>query len=81
MGQISAKSSMERVLIKHRKELVKELKSQYPSKLVKTYGIGISDDCYGLTPVLVLTDGTEIELTEMDINSLKERFPDSEVGY
>ena len=81
MGSLSAMSSMKRVLELHRVELIQELKDKYPSPLIKTHGVELSDGCYGLTPFLILTDDTEIELAELTIDELAERFADAEVGY
>jgi hypothetical protein len=81
MGQCSAMSSMQRVLKKHHRLLRNELKRQFPSKLIKKWEVSISDDCYGICRCLVLKDGTEIELKQLDIDALAERFPGCEVGY
>ena len=72
---------MERVMDKHSEELIAELREQYPSKLIKEYGLDISDDCYGLTPYVILIDGTRFDLLTYEIDNLAERFPDCDVGY
>ncbi len=79
MGSTAAMNSIERVVEKHGKELLAELRENNPSKLIRKFYL--TNNLYSLQATAVLTDGTSIELEGWDIDTLAERFPDCEVGY
>ena len=79
MGSTSAMESINRVLEKHGAELEKELREQYPSKLIR--GFSLENNLYSISVHAELTDGTCLVLEPYDIDDLAERFPDCEVGY
>ena len=79
MGSTAAMKSIDRVLKRHGRELKKELREHYPSKLIRRFTLG--NELYVLSVQVELTDGTILDLDGYDIDDLAERFPDCEVGY
>lgn len=71
--------SMERVLKKHGGELNAEIRSRYPSKLIRRFSLGVN--IYSIDVEAELTDGTVLALEPYDIDALAERFADCDVGY
>lgn len=70
---------MVRVLHKHGDELKAELRSQYPSELIRRFNLCVN--IYSIDVYAELTDRTELTLEPYDIDALGERFADCEVGY
>lgn len=79
MGSASAMDSINRVLKKHSRELEKELRERYSSKLIRRFTL--ENNLYSISVQGELTDGTVLDLAPYDIDELAERFPDCEVGY
>ena len=79
MGSISAMNSIERVLERHSKELLSELRERYSSNLIRHFSL--DNNIYSISVQAELTDGTVLDLEPYDIDDLAERFPDCEVGY
>ena len=71
--------SINRVLEKHCAELEAELRSRYPSKLIRRFSLG--GNIYSIDVEAKLTDGTVLVLEPYDIDALAERFPDCNVSY
>jgi len=82
MGSCSAMSSIDRVLEKHsdeiRKELLERLSEQTKGLVTD---IALENNTYFITVSAVLSNGTELTLEPIDIDSLAEDYPDCEVGY
>lgn len=79
MGSVSAMESINRILKKHARELVEELKDRYRSKLIKHFML--ENNIYEIAVQAELTDGAILNLEPYDIDVLAERFPDCQVGY
>jgi len=79
MGSVSAMESLNRVLAKHGDELVQELQEQYPSKLIRRFSL--ENGVYHIAVEAELVDGTVLSLEPFDIDELRERFPDCDIGY
>ena len=79
MGSVSAMNSIDRVLKKHGREMERELRKEYRSKLIR--GSTLTNEIYSIDIEAELTDGTRLQLKPYDIDELAERFPDCRVGY
>lgn len=79
MGSTAAMESVGRVLTRHGRELLRELRKRYPSKLIRRFSL--ENNIYRIAVDAELTDGTSLSLEPFDIDELAERFPDCEVGY
>lgn len=79
MGSVSAMESIERVLKKHGRQLERELRREYRSKLIRRFTL--SNETYSIGVEAELTDGTHLALKAYDIDELAERFPDCKVGH
>lgn len=79
MGDIVRMKSIDRVLEKYGPSIKRELRREYPTKLIKRFHLE-----NGLSEIEVhaqLTDGTCLILHPYGIEYLAERYPDCDVKY
>ena len=79
MGSASAMGSIDRVLKKYSTQIKRELRREYPSRLIKRFSL--ENGIYSIEIEAELTDGTSLRLKPLEIDELAERYPDCKVGY
>lgn len=79
MGSVSAMESIGRVLKKYSTQIKRDLRCEYPSRLIKKFSL--ENGIYSIEIEAELTDGTSLQLKPLDIDELAERHPDCKVGY
>lgn len=79
MGDMSAMSSIDRVLAAHSDEIIADLREENPSSLIRSFNL--SNAVYRIEITATLVDDSFLTLASIDIDSLAERYPDCEVGY
>ncbi len=82
MGSMSAMSSIDRVLERHgdqiREELLQDLSQQTKGMVVD---IQLGNNVHEITVSAILSNGTSLELSSMNIDFLAEEYRDCEIGY
>lgn len=79
MGSVSAMESIDRVLKRYGTQIMRELRREYKSKLIRKFSL--ENGIYEVRIEAELKDGTTLQLKGIDIDELAERYPDCEVGY
>ena len=79
MGSVSGMKSIDRVLKKYSMQIKRELRREYRSKLIKQFHL--ENGIYSIEIEVELADGTSLQLKQLDIDELAERYPDCKVGY
>ena len=79
MGSASAMESIDRVMRKYSTQIKRELRREYPSRLIKKFSL--ENRIYSIAIEAELTDGTSLQLNPLDSDELAERYPDCKVGY
>jgi len=79
MGSASAMESIDRVSKKYSTQIKRELRREYPSRLIKRFSL--ENGIYSIEIEAELTDGTSLQLRPLEIDELAERYPDCKVGY
>lgn len=79
MGDIIRSKSIRRVLDKYGPSIKRDLRREYPTKLIKRFHLenGISE----ISVHALLTDGTCLVLQPYGIEYLAEKYPDCKVEY
>ena len=79
MGDFIRMKSIQRILDKYGPQIKRELRREYPTRLIKRFILenGISE----ISMHAQLTDGTCLVLASYRIKALAERYPDCGVQY
>lgn len=82
MGSVSAMSSIERIIERHRDELVQRMLEQAPDTLRPLIqSVELENNVYSINTHWVFQDGAQLPGPAWDIDFLADEYPDCEVGY
>lgn len=82
MGTLSAINSINRVINVHGEELQREYAQEVPEIIREIFCIvALENNAYEIQIHWVFQDGSSLPGPSIDIEELKDRFPDCEVGY
>lgn len=82
MGSLSAASSLNRVITAHGDEIQQQYMEEVPERWRTTVtGVVLENNTYTIETYWQFADGATIPGPVLDIDDLKDQYPDCEVGY